>query len=710
MKFSLKGKIQLLISAVIIFLCASIAVGLTLITERQINRELDSDTSHTSRLLGVLITQKSDDLTQQCILLARQPFLRALVSTHDTPTISDSLGDYVSQLGATCAVINDNLGGRLGAAGQNIPSVDEVSNGITTGLDGKDWSGIISTDGRLFVAVTVPIYNGADLWGTLSAYKLMDAQLSGELKNIVGADVAFVDNGTIVDSSIPLGYDAFSHDGQVALIDIGGSRYFGESSPLPLAGSLKLKLITLLPYDSEMRVYRRFEIALVALFIVAFCVALAIGSAFSNGLVKPLSRVVDAAKVIQQGQWPDAFIAPGEDEVGLLQQVFNDMIVSLRNSRERLESLVDTDLLTGLVNHRRFQERLVEETQRAVFSGEPLCLALCDIDTFKDFNRREGPAKGDEAITRIAAAIRSAAPDGCLISRYSGNQFALLLIGFSTAQAQECACVILRAIAILEVGLTASAGCAQFGEHSAKPEGLMLATELALSRAKQLGGNQVCLFETIPGADEMADPYQLDRYLNDGSLATIQALAAAVDAKDSYTRGHSANVAVYASDLAGYLGYSTAFVDLIYITGTLHDVGKIGVPDAILKKPDKLTQEERAVMETHPVLGELIVKKAPQLASSLSGVRNHHERWDGKGYPDMLVGNDIPLMARILAVADTYDAMTSDRPYRKGLSIEYALNEIGKGSETQFDPQIAKAFVQLMKDSSRQPKLTRFGS
>ena len=138
--------------------------------------------------------------------------------------------------------------------------------------------------------------------------------------------------------------------------------------------------------------------------------------------------------------------------------------------------------------------------------------------------------------------------------------------------------------------------------------------------------------------------------------------------------------------LAKVVGLSETEIDLIFTTGTLHDVGKIGVPDAVLKKPGRLDDEERAIMETHPVLGEVIVKKAPQLAATLPGVRSHHERWDGKGYPDRLAGDDIPLLARILALADTFDAMTSDRPYRKGLTFETALEEVEKCSGTQFDP------------------------
>ena len=135
---------------------------------------------------------------------------------------------------------------------------------------------------------------------------------------------------------------------------------------------------------------------------------------------------------------------------------------------------------------------------------------------------------------------------------------------------------------------------------------------------------------------------------------------------------------------------------MIYRCGTLHDVGKIGVPDAILKKPARLDDEEQRVMETHPALGEIIVRRAPQLEDMLPGVRHHHERWDGRGYPDGLMADAIPRLARFIAIADTFDAMTSDRPYRKALTVQQALDEIQRGAGTQFEPSLALAFVRMM--------------
>ncbi len=183
--------------------------------------------------------------------------------------------------------------------------------------------------------------------------------------------------------------------------------------------------------------------------------------------------------------------------------------------------------------------------------------------------------------------------------------------------------------------------------------------------------------------------------LRANQLVTIQTLAAAVDARDAYTRGHSDRVADYARRLAESLGLERELVERIHTIGTLHDVGKIAIPDAVLLKPGALDANERRIMESHSVRSEALIRNVPALAKILPGIRHHHERWDGKGYPDGLVREAIPLEARILALADTFDALTSDRPYRKGWSFGRALVEIKRCTGTQFDPALVPYFTAL---------------
>ena len=182
------------------------------------------------------------------------------------------------------------------------------------------------------------------------------------------------------------------------------------------------------------------------------------------------------------------------------------------------------------------------------------------------------------------------------------------------------------------------------------------------------------------------------------SLHVVQTLAEAIDAKDRYTNGHSGRVADYSRMIAGRAGYSKKQQDDIYMMGLLHDVGKIGVPDAVINKPAKLTEEEYEIIKKHPVLGDRILKKIKEMPKLSVGARWHHERYDGRGYPDGLAGEDILEEARIIAVADAYDAMTSRRSYRDIMPQDKVKLEIENGKGTQFDPVFADIMLDIMKE------------
>lgn len=178
-------------------------------------------------------------------------------------------------------------------------------------------------------------------------------------------------------------------------------------------------------------------------------------------------------------------------------------------------------------------------------------------------------------------------------------------------------------------------------------------------------------------------------------LGTLQALTSAIDAKDSYTHGHSERVALMSRMLAEAAGFDAHFVERTYISGLVHDVGKIGVPEAVLCKPGKLTDAEFDLIKLHPEIGANILKDIRQMNDLLPGVLHHHERWDGRGYPHKLAGEAIPLMGRVIGLADAFDAMSSNRTYRKALRLEDVLNEIERCAGAQFDPELAKVFVKL---------------
>ncbi|QNB46768.1 HD domain-containing protein [Thermanaerosceptrum fracticalcis] len=196
---------------------------------------------------------------------------------------------------------------------------------------------------------------------------------------------------------------------------------------------------------------------------------------------------------------------------------------------------------------------------------------------------------------------------------------------------------------------------------------------------------------------KLAEILENRKELFDGS---INSLVDSINAKDNYTRDHSVNVAYYSTLIAEELGFSASEIRILGALAKLHDIGKIGIRDDILSRPGKLSKEEYEIIKLHPVIGAQILSNIKEAQKYLSIVRNHHERFDGEGYPDGLRGEEIPLMARIVAVADTFDAMTTNRPYRGALPVEAALKELEKNKGSQFDPQVVDAFIKVMMTSN----------
>jgi len=225
-------------------------------------------------------------------------------------------------------------------------------------------------------------------------------------------------------------------------------------------------------------------------------------------------------------------------------------------------------------------------------------------------------------------------------------------------------------------------------------EELVSTADAALYYAKRLGRNRTCLAAESPLEEGQRLGVPIENQA--AMLGTIYALAATVDAKDHYTYGHSKKVSQFSVQIAEAMGYSADAVATIRAAGLLHDIGKIGISDEVLLKPGPLSEEDWKPIHAHPNLGAAILKHVDSLRGCLAAVQHHHERYDGSGYPSGLGGENIPIDARVMAVADTYDAMTSSRPYRlKPLTSDEALEELKRGSGTQFDPKVVDAFIQI---------------
>jgi diguanylate cyclase (GGDEF)-like protein len=349
-----------------------------------------------------------------------------------------------------------------------------------------------------------------------------------------------------------------------------------------------------------------------------------------------------------------------------------------RQELTRLAQIAVTDPLTGLRNHRAFQEDLARELQRVGRTGVPMALVMLDLDGLKAINDRLGHQAGDERIQGLAHAIDAARRATDIGYRIGGDEFAVILPGSRALGALEFAERV-RARAATTVGI------AEATELRSRDDVLREA-DLALIGAKRHG----------QGAAVYGPDMELPEREHEHDERTLaSALALAVDAKDSYTRSHCQTVSQLCAAIATELGLEGERVARVRLAGLLHDVGKIGVPDAILNKPAALTDEEFEVMKRHSLLGGDIVAAA-EMHEEARWVRHHHERFDGSGYPAALEGEEIPLESRIILVADAFEAMTSDRPYRKAPGAEFAVGELQRHAGAQFDPQVVAALCRAL--------------
>ena len=362
-----------------------------------------------------------------------------------------------------------------------------------------------------------------------------------------------------------------------------------------------------------------------------------------------------------------------------------------RVEAKRLAEIAITDPLTGLRNHRAFHEDLARNLHRVGRSGVPVSLIMLDLDGLKLVNDTLGHQAGDERIMALASAIRSTERGSDCAYRIGGDEFAVILDGTRAWNALEFAQRLNASLAATNgVSVSASAGISEALTFTEK-DALIREADLALIAVKR-SGQEVALYtaEMEPQV-ATADDANIEHH----TRTLAKALALAVDAKDSYTRSHSQTVSQLCALIASQLGFDAKHQAQIRLAGLLHDVGKIGTPDAILNKPAKLTDDESEQMKSHPVLGQAIVFAADMPTEAL-WVRHHHERYDGYGYPDRLTSETIPLESRIIFVADSFEAMTSDRPYRRAPGQEFAIAELRRHAGTQFDPHVVDALCQAL--------------
>ena len=364
----------------------------------------------------------------------------------------------------------------------------------------------------------------------------------------------------------------------------------------------------------------------------------------------------------------------------------------LEQSLAEAEARADRDPLTGLLNHRAFHRRLEEESARAELTGTRLGVAVIDLNNFKFFNDTYGHLAGDAVLRQVSAALEEAVRPGDTLARYGGDEFTILAPSLSPDDDGALAERLRHCLdeqgftpngTNTAIPLTLSLGMALFPHDGPTRLDALAAADERLLRAKS-GGD-----------DDESDRHRAALTASLQGFSMLDALVTAVDNKDRYTLRHSEDVLTYSLDIAQGLGLDQKTQRTLKTAALLHDVGKIGVPDAVLRKPGTLTDDEYAAIQHHALMGAVIVGAVPGLEDTLDAIRHHHERWDGGGYPFGLKGEETPLLARIMAVADAYSAMTTDRPYRKGMAPGRALDILAGGAGTQWDPVCVQAFLSV---------------
>ena len=377
--------------------------------------------------------------------------------------------------------------------------------------------------------------------------------------------------------------------------------------------------------------------------------------------------------------------------VDLLTSIAEQLALAVQNAQLYNEAKIRADLdpLTNLFHHRYLKTRLEEEVDRSRHVGQPLSVLMLDIDRFKLFNDTYGHLAGDELLKRTAALLTRECRSSDIVGRYGGDEFMAILPDADRNRAANIADRIAEKVLSLQVevpddrpiGIHCSIGVASYPIDAKTSEELIHRADQRLYQSKRSGRMQRV------GATQM-------RLI--GDFSPVSELIAALLARDPATRAHLEHVNYVAAQFARMLGLSEANTNSLLLASVLHDVGKIAIPDKVLRKPGRLTDGEYALARKHPELGALLIAHHPGFEDASIAVRHHHEWFDGTGYPDGRRGEQIPLLARIVSIIDAYSAMTVDRPYHRSRTTDEAVAELRRCAGTQFDPKLVERFATLV--------------
>lgn len=426
----------------------------------------------------------------------------------------------------------------------------------------------------------------------------------------------------------------------------------------------------------------------------------ALRPAIGAALLVPFPKTATARKALLLGHRVGG-AQFNEDDFGVVESLVILANTALENARLHLETqrLAVTDGLTGLFNHLEFKRRLEAENERAQRYGREFSLLMMDVDHFKRYNDRYGHPAGDQVLRGISDLLRQILRAVDVAARYGGEEFAVILPETSShgamVLAERIREAVMQHLVLIADGagtsVTVSIGVAG-GPMDGKTAGeILIAADQALYVAKETGRNRVCRFSRENRTVESPIPEPAPDECNPHTL--LLDLSVALDARSPYLRGQSERTMRYATAFARVLNLADPQISALRLASMLHNVGTINVPDHVLNKPVPLNDEERKIIQAHPVLAGMLFKQIRDLDDVLPAVLYHHERWDGHGYPNGLKGEEIPLLARVLAVIAAYIAMATPRPHRARLAHPEILRQLRANAGTQFDPKLVDQFI-----------------